>query len=257
MARYVLWARGDHCLQFNAKIMNSRNILAGIFVLSSLGALPAGAAVLAAWTFEPQPFSDAEGLNSTVGPTVMASSGVFASTSTATGLHANAATDWTTPAGNISTDSYGVNTFAVGDYFQFATESTGYTGITITFDQTGSGTGPKDFKVQYSADGISYTDLLGGAYVVLLNGAPNPSWGALTGGTIYSYSFDLAAVTALDNDTSIFFRLTNSSTSSINGGTVAAGGTSRVDNFVVSGIPEPSAMLLGSFGVLGILRRRR
>jgi hypothetical protein len=237
--------------------MKSKFLLPAVFVLSSLGALPAGAVVLAAWTFEPQPFTDAEGLNLTVGPTVLASSGVFAATSTATGLHASAATDWTTPAGNISTDSYGVNTFTVGDYFQFATESTGYTGITITFDQTGSSTGPKDFKVQYSADGISYTDLLGGAYVVLVNGAPNPSWGPLTGGTMYSYSFDLAAVTALDNDSSIFFRLTNTSTTSINGGTVATGGTSRVDNFVVSGIPEPSAMLLGALGVLGIFRRRR
>ena len=243
--------------------MKIKAYLSSAFCLFAIGTMPAGAAVLAAWTFQPQPFTDAEGANLTVGPSVTASSGIFSATSTATGFHASAASDWTTPAGNISSDSYSVNTFTVGDYFQFATESTGYSGITITFDQTGSSTGPKDFKVQYSTDGSSFTDLTGGAYVVLLNGgAPNTAWGPTTGGgPAYSFSFSLATVTALDNDASIFFRLSNTTATSIGGGTVSTGGTSRIDNFVVTGataVPEPEgASIIGALGVLALFRRRR
>ncbi|MEX1116727.1 MAG: hypothetical protein WEB53_15885, partial [Akkermansiaceae bacterium] len=43
----------------------------------------------------------------------------------------------------------------------------------------------------------------------------------------------------------------------INGATVAAAGTSGVDNFVVSGIPEFASALLGTIGLLGLLHRRR
>lgn len=224
-----------------------------------LSSARSSAVILAAWTFEPQPFVDSVGANVSTGPSVTASSGVFAGVSTANGFHASTATDWTTPAGNVSTDSYGVNTFAVGDYFQFATASTGYTGITISFDQTGSSTGPRDFKVQYSIDGTTFTDLAGGSYVVLVNGfgGASTNWGTSTGSASYGFTFDLSSISALDNDGSIFFRLTNTSIVSIAGGTVGTGGSSRIDNFVVNGVPEPTSAFLGALGLLGILRRRR
>jgi hypothetical protein len=47
------------------------------------------------------------------------------------------------------------NHWAQNDYLQFAFSTIGYTAINISWDQTGSNTGPKDFKVQYSINGGS------------------------------------------------------------------------------------------------------
>ena len=54
----------------------------------------ANAVLLTQWTYEPEPFTDATGANTTVGPAAPASTG----TGTTTGLHAMQLTDWTTPA---------------------------------------------------------------------------------------------------------------------------------------------------------------
>src|SRR5262245_41131408 len=70
---------------------------------------------IAVWTFEPEPFLDADGLNLAAGPSVTPSTG----TGSLSGLHASAATDWTTPTGNGSANAYSSNTWADGDYYQF------------------------------------------------------------------------------------------------------------------------------------------
>ncbi|MES2437892.1 MAG: PEP-CTERM sorting domain-containing protein [Verrucomicrobiota bacterium] len=213
-------------------------LVTSTFLLAS-GASPA--AVLAAWTFE---------------TTIPATAGPFAPESgsgAATGFHATTST-YSNPAGNGSTESFSSNGWSVGDYYQFETSSTGFSGITITFDQNGSGTGPRDFKLQYSTDGASFTDF-GSAYAL----PAGIMWatGAAATPAVTTFSFDLSSITALDNDSSIFFRLVNTTTTSIGNGTVAAGGTGRVDNVVIATVPEPASILLGALGLLGILRRRR
>jgi MYXO-CTERM domain-containing protein len=81
-------------------------------------------------------------------------------------------------------------------------------------------------------------------------------------------SFNLAAITSLDNAGTVYFRIAQTSATSINGGTVATGGTSRIDNIVISGtavvtdVPEPSTMILGGVALAGfggsrLLRRRQ
>ena len=68
-------------------------------------------------------------------------------------------------------------------------------------------------------------------------------------------------MSALNNGSSVYFRLTDVSTTSINGGTVGTGGTDRIDNFTVTAdpVPEPSSVfLIGGLGSLAfILVRRR
>ena len=199
----------------------------------------ASAAVLASWTFE----------NS-----ALTTSGPFAAevgTGSASGFHVGSST-YSSVAGNGSTKAFSSNTWAVGDYYEFTTSSTGYEGITITFDQTGSNTGPKDFKLQYSINGTSFTDVPSGGYAVI-----NNSWSAAAPKTGSSYSFDLSSITVLNNSAAVFFRVTDTSAASINNATVAAGGTSRIDNFTISAVPEPASALLGSLGFLAMLRRRR
>ena len=236
--------------------------LSAVFV----NAQEASAVVLAQWTFEPQPFTDAVGLNKTAGPAVAASTG----TGTATGLHASAATDWTTPTGNGSTDSYSANTWGVNDYFQFTTSSLTYENLVVSWDQTGSGTGPRDFDLFYST-GAGFTSAF--SYDVPFNGTPalSSNWNATLAVTGSSFSFNFGAITALDNAATVIFRLVNTSTTSIGTppaapGIVGTGGTSRVDNFTVSGtlipppsgVPLPSSLLVfgGCAGIAGVARRR-
>lgn len=214
----------------------------------SLSALSASAAVITSWTFETN-FLATTTSDTTTGPSLAAEVG----TGTATGLHASAASDWSSPAGNgVSARSYSANTWAIGDYFQFSTSSLGITeGITVSFDANGSGTGPAAFSLQYDA-GAGYVGA--GTYTI----PSGITWNATTYFPTTHFVFDLSGVPELSNNAAISFRLVSTSTTSISGATVGTGGTSRVDNFTVATIPEPqAATLLGVVGLLGIFRRRR
>jgi lysozyme family protein len=68
-------------------------------------------------------------------------------------------------------------------------------------------------------------------------------------------------VDALDDQASVVIRLSSVSTVSISGGTVAAAGTGRVDNFTAMMTPVPeagtAAMLAAGLAVVGFVARRR
>ena len=218
------------------------------------------ATTIATWNFEsPNP---ADATNFAVYPNSIAPA---SGTGNAGGTHASANADWTTPVGNGSTDSFSVNEWAVGDYFQFGVSTVGFTPIFVSFSETSSNTGPRDFLLQYSSTGIAGPFTTHAAYVVPANAAPN-SWSSATPVPAAFFSFDLTGVAALSNNTDVVFRLTDNSTTSANGATVATAGTSRVDNFTVSDeaiaapVPEPSVALSLLFGGLAIIahgRRRR
>ncbi len=224
--------------------------LLSVLALSTL--FSARADILGQWTFELN--TPADLANSATISGIAADVG----TGTALGVHASSATDWSTPAGNGTTNSLSVNTWAVGDYFEFQVSTIGFTGLGVSFDQTSSSTGPRDFDFAYSTDGSLFTTV--SPYTVLQNGlTPNPSWNVNTSSSAYSFAFDLSGVTAIDEQASVYFRLINSSTTSAGGGTVATTGTDRVDNFTVySPVPEPSTAALFGLGLLAcsFIRRR-
>lgn len=206
----------------------------------------ASADTLAKWTFE----SSIPTTAGPLAPEVGAGSGL--------GYHASASTVYSNPVGNGSAESYSSSFWAIGDYYQFSVSSLGYQGLGISFDQVSSSTGPGQFYVAYSTDGSTYTQF-GSVYTVLANSAPN-AWSSSLAITSTSYSFDLSAITALDNSASIYFRLVDASTVSAGGATVATGGTSRLDNFTVTAapVPEPSAMaIFGGFGMLALVMAAR
>lgn len=213
------------------------------------------AATITQWTFE---------TNTPADVTNAAISGIVADigSGTASGLHASATTAWTTPVGNGSANSLSATAWAVGDYFQFQTGTVGYSGISLSWDQTSSNTGPRDFQLSYSTNGTTFTNF-GSSFSVLANATPNPTWSAGTPQPIFGFSRDLSGVSALDNQANVYFRLVDASTVSANGGVVAATGTGRVDNFTVLGtvnaVPEPETygMLLAGLGLLGFAARRR
>jgi hypothetical protein len=213
-------------------------------------------ATITSWTFETSLPGGASGITAATitGITPEVGSG------TASGVHASSATTYSNPVGNGSTDSFSSNTWAVGDYYQFSTNTIGYEDITLSWAQTSSGTGPGEFTLAYSVNGGSFSNFLN--YTVLPNQAGAPglgAWNATTAITGYNFSADFSALSALDG-AAVDFRLVMRSTAdSTPPGTVAVAGTSRVDTFTVSGtaIPEPTSALLGGLGVLGLLRRRR
>lgn len=209
---------------------------------------------LAEWGF--QLITPADVTDNVTGGTYAADSGIYAVGSAGSGTHASALTDWTTPTGNGSTESWSSTNWAVGDYWQFCAETTAYENITFQWDAVSSNTGPRDFQIQYNANGGSYSTLTG-TYAIRANTAPAWSSGSPT--AVDTYLADLSAETSLDNQALVCFRIVNSSTVSANGGTVAATGTSRVDNVRISGdlIPEPTTLALMGLGAIGLVRRRR
>lgn len=212
----------------------------------------ASGAVVSSWGFEGLDLPNTPGTN----PPTPTTGSYLADigTGSISGTHASAATVWSTPVGNGTIDALSSNNWGLGDFYEFTSDTTGFSGIEVIFDQTGSNTGPRDFKLQYSTTGI------GGPYV----DAGNYALGAITFNSVTGvatspprFSFDLSAITALDNNPSASFRLTTTSTTSIAGGTVGTGGSSRIDNLVVQTVPEPTALGLATVVGTGLLVRRR
>jgi hypothetical protein len=175
-------------------------------------------------------------------------------TGTASALHAGASV-YTTPAGNGSAHSISATNWAVGDLYQFEASTIGFSAIQLEWDQTSSGTGPRDFNLFYSTDGTSFTQF-GSTYTVQVNGSPNVAWNATTASSVFHYLVDLSSVSQLDNASTAYFRLVDASTVSANGGVVATAGTDRVDNFTIEIVPEPQSISLVLLGGVGILATR-
>ncbi len=205
------------------------------FSFASLGNV-ATATTVADWTFETSAHTTA----GPVSPEVGAGS--------ASGSHAGAAV-YSSPAGNGSAHSYSSTAWALGDYYQFQVNTAGLKDVVVTWDQTSSNTGPRDFQLEYSTNGSSFTNF-GSVFSVLANSSPNPPWNGTTSSSLYTLSQDLSSITALNDSSTVYFRIAMATTTSANGGTVASGGTDRVDNVIVSAnpVPEPSSLILAGLG---------
>jgi fibronectin-binding autotransporter adhesin len=181
--------------------------------------------------FENAHFTGVAGSNPT--PTTIAGdTGMFASTSSFTGFHSNASTIFAnasplSAANGGGTYGASANYWTTGDYWQFNTSSTGYNLTTLSFAENGSNTGPRDFELEYSLNNTSYTNIA--AYNVPF--------------TSNTQTFNLSGITALDNQSSVYFRLVNYDTVNVinNGQAVQSGGTDRIDNIIVSGVAPGAA----------------
>jgi hypothetical protein len=196
----------------------------------------ARAATISQWTFETSPPADLT--NSANGPAVAADVGL--GTATASGTHASAATDWTTPVGNGSANSLSANNWAVGDYWQFQLSTVGVTNIGVAWDQTKSASGPGVFDFAYSTDGVTFTVVLNN-YTV-----PAVTWSSGSNTQTTAFSVSLASIAAVANAPTLTFRLTAESAGTDDGG------TNRIDNFTVTGteiavppgVPESGATIV-------------
>lgn len=110
--------------------------------------------------------------------------------------------------------------------------SSAYSNILISSRQKSSGTGPRDFKLQYKIGAAgTWTDVPGGA-VVCANDA-------FISGTLTN----LELPSACDNQTEVFLRWVMTSNMSVGGvNPVASAGTSRIDNIFILGTAIPTGI---------------
>ncbi len=236
-----------------------KKIITGL-ALGWVLAFSAGAQIIAQWNFE--------GLTATnTGVSPIASLGSLSAdvgSGTASALHASASTVWSEPVGNGTAKSLSSNNWSVGDYYQFQVSTAGFSSIFLAWSQQGSATGPKNFTLQYSTDGSSFTDFTTYSVVVA-----SPSWSSSAYNSNTVYYEDLSAISAINNFATVYFRITDNSTTPISSGTtVGTGGTDRVDQFTVSQgfqditvvpVPEPHEYAMAIASLLGavVLMRRR
>ena len=188
-------------------------------------------AVLARWTFESVTNA---GTGATFGP-ANAEAGLQSGSAALTGLHASSATVYSTPSGNGSAKSISANNWATNDYYQIRFSSAGYQNLKLTFDQTGSSTGPAEFFVSYSTNGGTFTTF-SNYDIAKTNSTSAPTWNNTNSNSVSSVTMNLAPVEDLNNQSDVYLRFVMRSTLALGGGTVGTGGTSRLDNVVVEAV---------------------
>src|ERR1700722_19949203 len=104
-------------------------------------------------------------------------------TGTAFGSHAATAT-FSFQSGNGSFNALSANVWTAGDYWQFSVPTSTLTGIQVSFDQIGSNTGPRDFVLTYSTDGISFSTVDTAPYSLVAT----PGWSSGSSQAAYNHS---------------------------------------------------------------------
>lgn len=164
----------------------------------------------------------------TVGPGILNSGTVVAGTA----LNENATT---APLSTFSSSLSSTGWTNNQAYYQFTLDATAASGVVVSYALNRSGTGPSTNDFQYSTDGgSSFTDFASFASPAAFN----------------VYTNDLTAVTAINGDSTVVFRIYGL-------GATSGAGTMRIDNLTIDAVPEPSTVLLVGMGVLGMLALRR
>lgn len=208
-----------------------------IAALTALAGTASARIDLALWTFETS-------IPANAGPHT-AEAGLFAASSFASGTTGGT---YSNPVGNGSNESFSSNGWNTNEYYQFTTSTLGYQNISITWDQARSSTGPADFRIAFSTDGVNFTGLLD--YAVLFNDASNGGAWSSINPRVSNYT-NTVAIPA-PNAASLTVRL-------ISLVSAASTGTNRVDNVQITGdlIPTPGAVALAGIAGLVSIRRRR
>jgi len=188
-------------------------------------------AVLAQWTFES--FSNTVTAQS-FGP-FFAESGAQSGLASISGFHVASATLYTNTTGNGSSRSLNANNWTTNDYFQIKVSTLGYRDLKLVFDQTSSGSGPSQFLVATSTNGTLFTAFAN--YDIPKTNNIAVTWSSTATNSNSTVSFELGSATNLNDGREVYLRLLPRSVVSMTNGTVGVGGTSRLDNIRIEGVP--------------------
>jgi hypothetical protein len=130
------------------------------------------------------------------------------------------------------------------------------TDVIVSFDLRGNSTIIPSFDLKYSLTSLedvtnpgnvvgTIKDFAGGLSTEIYN---NQSINA--GASFQRVVLDLSSITALNNQTIVALRFDD-----FDNGT--GNNEMRIDNLLITAVPEPSSALLGGLGMLALLRRRR
>ncbi|GEM_PF-1811913 len=126
------------------------------------------------------------------------------------------------------------NWLTVGDYIQFQVNATGFADLQLTFEQgSASANGPRDFKVSYSTNGTSFTDLPNGSFQQ--TSSLSPDWTTTNYLTGFNKSFTMPAT--LNNVATAYIRVSITSLVNVSGGANTLLGSSRFDNIRITAAP--------------------
>lgn len=218
---------------------------------------PAQADIVSLWDFN-SPVADASTSTGSLlpalgGGTAATLGGVTAGFATGTGS--------SDPAGSSDDSGWNTATYATqgtGDKtrgVQFNVSTVGLKDIVLTYDLRHSNTSSRYELVQYSLDGISFTD------IATFDGDAGDTW-------FNNRSVDLSGIAGVNDNASFAFRVvaafapgTGAYAASNAGFNYATNGTWRFDMVTVSAapVPEPEtyALMLAGLGVVGLAIRRR
>ena len=189
--------------------------------------------VIASWSMLTAVPSGTAGYNYVYG---FADAGVNALGATLSSSHAGGSSVYSSPAGNGSQYSFSSNNWTVGSSYEIRLSTAGFEGVSVSWDQTRSSTGPSFFILDMSLDGgVNFTAIAG--YTVIAAGQAGTNttnWNSTTNQPAFRFTFS-AGASASNRD--VVFRFLCTSPPSI-------AGTSRIDNIVVSGVPAPGALAL-------------
>jgi hypothetical protein len=244
-------------MNFSARLAVAASVVASSAVSSmALAGGSSASTLLSAWSF-PTPLPTGTG-NVPTGQIFSygaADQGILTAGSSFQGVHASAASTWTSPAGNSSQYSLSGNNWAIGDYWEARFSTIGYSDINVGWDQARSSTGPANFEVVVSIDGgSSFTNVLASYAVLQSGGGGAPGTWQSNGAylSIYSNTVSLTSLASNQADVIVRWRATSAA-----GGT---GGSNRIDNVLVySGpvIPVPAPGAVALLGLAGLAARRR
>lgn len=116
------------------------------------------------------------------------------------------------------------NPWGSAPFFLIKTSTKGYKDINVSFSIGGSKKGPKNYKLQYSTDNKSFSDVKGATFTIANNK------------TMYSQNFSLTS--ASSDCSSLYIKIVASSTASIEGGDftkATTSGETAINNIVISG----------------------
>ena len=124
-------------------------------------------------------------------------------------------------------------------YWQVQTSTLGFENLLLSSAQRSSGTGPRDFTVEYSLNGTDWFDVPGSDITVANN---------FTSGVLD----EVALPAACNNQPTLYLRWIMTSNTTVNDGTVGAAGTSRIDDMLLTGedIPTPVAFPIPLWALL-------